>query len=48
VDEALSIEGDYSELSGMEAARQFLSHSVTAIFATSAMLAVGVLKAVRE
>jgi LacI family transcriptional regulator len=48
VDEALIIEGDYSELSGMVAARQLFPRSVTAIFATSAMMAVGVLKAVRE
>jgi LacI family transcriptional regulator len=48
VDEALNMEGDYSEMSGMVAARQLISRSATAIFATSAMVAVGVLKAVRE
>ena len=48
VDEALTVEGDYSEMSGMVGARQLLSRSASAIFATSAMVAVGVLKAVRE
>jgi len=48
VDEALIGEGDYSEMSGTVGARQLLSHSATAIFSTSAMVAVGVLKAVRE
>lgn len=48
VEQALIVEGDFSELSGMVAARQLLSRSVTAIFATSDMMAVGALKAVRE
>jgi LacI family transcriptional regulator len=48
VDETLVIEGSYAEVSGMAAARQLLSRSVTAIFAASDMMAVGALRAVRE
>jgi LacI family transcriptional regulator len=48
VDETLIIEGDFSEASGMAAARRLLSQPVTAIFAASDIMAVGALKILRE
>jgi LacI family transcriptional regulator len=48
VEDALIAEGDYSEASGAAATHRLLSRSVTAIFATSDMMAVGTLKAARE
>jgi len=48
VDDSLIVEGDFSEESGMAAARRLLSVGVTAIFAASDIMAVGALKVIRE
>jgi LacI family transcriptional regulator len=48
VDEALVVEGDFTEMGGTMAARQLLARSPTAIFAASDIMAVGALKALRE
>ncbi len=48
VDEALVVEGSFSEASGAAAARRLLSQSVTAIFAASDTMALGALKAIQE
>jgi LacI family transcriptional regulator len=48
VEEALIVEGDYTELSSMAAAQRLLSRSVTAIFAASDTMAMGALKVIRE
>lgn len=48
VDDALIVEGDFTEESGMAAARRLLSLPVTAIFAASDVMAVGALKVIRE
>jgi LacI family transcriptional regulator len=48
VDEALIVEGDFTEASGMAAARRLLSLPVTAIFAASDIMALGALKVIRE
>jgi LacI family transcriptional regulator len=48
VDDALIVEGDFTEASGMAAARRLLSLPVTAIFAASDIMAVGALKVIRE
>ena len=48
VDEALVVEGDFTEMGGTMAARQLLAHSPTAIFVASDTMAVGALKAFRE
>ena len=44
----LIVEGDFTEASGMAAARRLLSLPVTAIFAANDNMAVGVLKVIRE
>jgi LacI family transcriptional regulator len=48
VDDALIAEGDFTEASGMVAARRLLSLPVTAIFAANDIMAVGALKVIRE
>ena len=48
VDDDLIVEGDFTEASGMAAARRLLSLPVTAIFAASDIMAVGALKVIRE
>ncbi len=48
VDEALVVEGNFTEASGAAAARRLLSRSVTAIFAASDIMALGALKVIRE
>jgi LacI family transcriptional regulator len=48
VDEALILEGDFTEASGEAAARRLLSNSATAVFAASDVMAIGALKALRE
>lgn len=48
VDTSLIAEGDYREGGGMAAARRLLPASPTAIFAASDVMAVGVLKALRQ
>jgi LacI family transcriptional regulator len=48
VDEALIVEGDYTESGGIMAARRLVSSSMTALFAASDMMAVGALKVLRE
>jgi LacI family transcriptional regulator len=48
VDDSLIVEGDFTEESGMAAARRLLSVGVTAIFAASDIMAVGALKVIRE
>jgi LacI family transcriptional regulator len=48
VSDSLIVEGDFSEESGMAAARRLLSVGVTAIFAASDIMAVGALKVIRE
>jgi LacI family transcriptional regulator len=48
VDEALIVEGNFTEASSMAAARRLLSLSVTGIFAASDIMAVGALKVIRE
>ncbi|MEJ2732073.1 MAG: LacI family DNA-binding transcriptional regulator [Anaerolineae bacterium] len=48
MDDDLIVEGDFTEASGMAAARRLLSLSATAIFAASDVMAVGALKALRE
>ena len=48
VDDVLIVEGDFTEASGMSAARRLLSLPVTAIFAASDIMAVGALKVIRE
>ncbi len=48
VDEALILEGDFTETSGQVAARRLLALSATAVFAASDIMAVGALKALRE
>ena len=48
VDEALILEGNFTETGGKMAARRLLSLSATAIFAASDVMAVGALKALRE
>ncbi len=48
VDEALVIEGDFSEGSGMRGAKDLMSASATAVFAASDSMAVGALKTIRQ
>jgi LacI family transcriptional regulator len=48
VDEALIVEGDFTEASGLAAARDLLTRSVTAIFAANDIMAVAALKVIRE
>jgi LacI family transcriptional regulator len=48
VDDDLIAEGDFTEASGIAAARHLLSLPVSAIFAASDIMAVGALKAIRE
>ena len=48
VDEGLIVEGDFTEASGMAAARRLLSVRATAIFAANDGMAVGALKVIRE
>lgn len=48
LEDALVVEGDFSEASGSAAAHRLLALSVSAIFAASDSMAVGALKAVRE
>ena len=48
VDETLIVEGDFTEESGMSAARRLLPLSPSAIFAASDIMAVGALKVIRE
>lgn len=48
VDEKLIVEGDYTEASGSLGARRLLSATPTAIFVASDLMAIGVLKALRE
>lgn len=48
VDDALIVEGDFTEASSVAATRRLLSLSVTAIFAASDIMAVGALKVIRE
>jgi LacI family transcriptional regulator len=48
VDDGWIVEGDYTEESGMAAARRLLSLPVTAIFAANDNMAVGALKLIRE
>jgi len=48
MDDGLIVEGDFTEESGMAAARRLLSLPVTAIFAASDIMAVGALKVIRE
>jgi LacI family transcriptional regulator len=48
VDDALIAEGDFTEESGMAAARRLLSLPATAIFVASDIMAVGALKVIRE
>jgi len=48
VEEALIVEGDFTEASGTAAARCLLPLSVTAIFVASDVMAIGALKGIRE
>jgi len=48
VDDSLIVEGDFTEESGIAAARRLLAAGVTAIFAASDIMAVGALKVIRE
>jgi LacI family transcriptional regulator len=48
MDDGLIVEGDFTEESGMAAARRLLSLPVTAIFAASDIMAVGALRVIRE
>jgi LacI family transcriptional regulator len=48
IDESLIVEGDYREGGGMAAARRLLAASPTAIFVASDVMAIGVLKALRQ
>ncbi len=48
VDSSLIAEGDYRESSGLAAVRRLLPASPTAIFAASDVMAIGVLKALRQ
>jgi LacI family transcriptional regulator len=48
VDDSLIVEGDFTEESGMAAARRLLAAGVTAIFAASDIMALGALKVIRE
>jgi LacI family transcriptional regulator len=48
VDDSLIVEGDFSEESGMAAARRLISAGVTAVFAASDIMAVGALKLFRD
>ncbi|MCB0212512.1 MAG: LacI family DNA-binding transcriptional regulator [Anaerolineae bacterium] len=48
IEDALSVEGDFSEISGYQAAQQLLDHHPDAIFVASDMMAMGVLRALRD
>ena len=48
VDDDLIVEGDFTEASGVAAARRLLAAAATAIFAANDSMAVGALKVVRE
>lgn len=48
VDEALIIEGDFTEDGGKAAMRQLLAKEPTAVFAASDMMAIGAMKAIKE
>ncbi|NIV31292.1 MAG: substrate-binding domain-containing protein, partial [Anaerolineae bacterium] len=47
-DDRLVFEGDFTEASGMAAARRLLAQQATAIFAANDIMAVGALKVIRE
>lgn len=48
VDEALIVEGDYTELGGVMAARRLLVAAPTALFVANDVMAIGALKTLRE
>jgi LacI family transcriptional regulator len=48
IDPALSVEGDYSEISGFYAMQQLLAHHPDAVFAANDSMALGALRAINQ